>query len=86
MDYPRNYISGHFQPKLWVPDIICLLKALTARRVGEPQSTSLNWSQYKIRILRLPGSTFKVCVVWVLTNNLALTQLMLIVIFIKQKL
>ena len=30
MDYIRNYVSGHFQPKIWIPDIICLLEALTS--------------------------------------------------------
>ena len=28
MDYWRQYFSGHFQPKIRIPDIICLLEAL----------------------------------------------------------
>ena len=30
MEYLRNHVSGHFQPKIWIPDIICLLEALTS--------------------------------------------------------
>jgi hypothetical protein len=28
MDYLRNYVSGHFHPTIWIPDIIYLLKGL----------------------------------------------------------
>ena len=28
MDYLRNYVTGHFQPEIWILDIICLLEVL----------------------------------------------------------
>jgi hypothetical protein len=28
MIYLKIYVSGHFQPKIWILDIICLLEAL----------------------------------------------------------
>ena len=28
MHYLRNYVTGHFQHKIWIPDIIYLLDAL----------------------------------------------------------
>ena len=34
MDYLRNYVFGHFQPIIRIPDIIYLLKALLVTQIG----------------------------------------------------
>ena len=30
MEYLKNIVSQHFQPKIWISDMICILKALPA--------------------------------------------------------
>ena len=43
MDYLRNYVSGHFLNKIWIPDIIYLLEGLLTDNSFEKRSAKYNW-------------------------------------------
>ena len=51
MDYLRNFVSGHFQPTIWIPDIIYLLEALPfkfAKKYGKVENQLLREGRKEI--------------------------------------
>ena len=41
MDHIWVYVSGHFQPNIWIPDIIYLLEALSSGTAHASRSDQL---------------------------------------------
>ena len=53
IDYLWNLVSGHYQPKIWIPDTICLKEALVLLVEGGTETKDIYVGPSGVRALPL---------------------------------